>query len=66
MPRSSDSSPAFDFSIAKMSHAEGRKLLGVGSNFTKRKVVLRHRILTRKCHPGKWNSSVPHSKEVIS
>ena len=47
-----------------MSRAESRKLLGVRSNFTKREVVLRYRILARKYHPDKWNSSALHSKEV--
>ena len=47
-----------------MSRAEARKLLGVRSNFTKREVVLTHRILARKCHPDKWKTSAPNSEEV--
>ena len=63
-PRFPESSPAFDFTINKISRIEARKLLGVRSNYTKREVVLRYRILARKYHPDKWNSSVLHSKEL--
>ena len=63
-PRTSNSSPVFDFSITKISHAEARKLLGVRSNFTKSKVVLRYRILARKCYLDRWNSSVLYSTDV--
>ena len=63
-PRSPQSSPTFDFTINKMSQIEARKLLGVRSNHTKREVVIRYRILARKYHPDKWNSSALHSKEV--
>ena len=63
-PRTSNSTAAFGFSITKISRTEARKLLGVRSNFTKREVVLRNRMMARKYHPDKWNSSAPNSKEV--
>ena len=64
--RTSNSDSAFDFSITKISCTEARKLLGVRTNFTKREVVLRHRMLARKHRLDNLNSSVPHSKEVSS
>ena len=50
--------------MTKMLRAEARKLVGVRSNFTQREVALRCRMMARKDHPDKLNSSAPHSKEV--
>ena len=47
-----------------MTIQEAKKILSVESNYSRREITLRFRILARKFHPDKWTPESKYSKDV--
>ena len=59
-------SPCSNFTSSYLSFYEANRALKIGNACTKREVILRFRILTRKYYPEKWSCDAPYTKAICA